>query len=660
MGTLCNLYTCKRITKLSLLFPTFLSPLLLFNCFVTAGIQDIASHCYCTCMLAMPSTPRTPLIKRLKKSPSFKGGNNATEEDDGNNIKGSTGNSETDRHQHLSRDPPPKHTKRSSSLPEVLLNLSVIHLKNNNSEMDTLGEMKPPPLSPLKRLMKKAPSKTMGKFRDYKITVDTGVAEEASPPTDDLPTTPMSSGSPKKRLSLNNLLAAMKISQAHSDSLVDDDNVFIEATDTVTTSSSTNNPLEQIFLKLAENNLVHTSELEPSKHQIMIPTIHEIVLHAQICLLVENYSTAVIHPSINTNINATFHWQQLCGLSRTDLERACNNMLSLSSRDSKHPYHSILKTLLFSVEDLTVEAYLCVGGLSLEDEEEEDIVEVTIFSSQKYRQFIVCFHVPQSQDARYYQQQKRNPAAEMVVLIQDLNSNNKRKPDTMPLHPKDHPIPIHTYIREGYFSKQDLEQQVFAVVNLHSSKDPFMNVTFTGHGLGGALCKVSSLRFASMYPAMTVSCHVFGTPRIGDITFRLFANSLPNLNVIRIENGCDPYVRLPEDTNSVKWAHIGHTITVGDDYTGSSSTSTATTTTTPHTSQAYAYRFDERRPTKPNLFFWNDPKKVKAMKERDHEISSYVISLQQYHDPSRPWVTNFVGEEGPGISGINDEVRCMV
>jgi hypothetical protein len=48
------------------------------------------------------------------------------------------------------------------------------------------------------------------------------------------------------------------------------------------------------------------------------------------------------------------------------------------------------------------------------------------------------------------------------------------------------------------------------------------------------------------------------------------------------------------------------------------------------------------------------------MKERDHEISSYVISLQQYHDPSRPWVTNFVGEEGPGISGINDEVRCMV
>jgi hypothetical protein len=349
------------------------------------------------------------------------------------------------------------------------------------------------------------------------------------------------------------------------------------------------------------------------------------------------------------------------------LERACNNILLLSSHDSQHPYHSILKTLLFSVEDLTVETCLCIDECSLGEEEEEDRVEVTIFSSQKYRQFIVCFHVPQSQDVRYYQHQKKNPASEMVVLIQDLNSNTKRKPDTMLLHPKDHPIPIHTYIRESYFAKQELEQQIFAVLNLFSSKDPFMNVTFTGHGLGGALSQVSAVRFSSMYPAMTVSCHVFGTPRIGDTTFRLFANSLPNLNVIRVENGCDPYVRLPEDTNSVKWAHIGHTITVGEDYSGNStngisggSSYTSISTTTPHTSQAYAYRFDERRPTKSILFFWNDPKKIKAMKEHDHEISSYVISLQQHHDPSRPWVTSFVGEEGPGISGINDEIRCMV
>ena len=74
-----------------------------------------------------------------------------------------------------------------------------------------------------------------------------------------------------------------------------------------------------------------------------------------------------------------------------------------------------------------------------------------------------------------------------------------------------------------------------------------------------------------------------------------------------------------------------------------------------------AYRFDEKRPERT---FWTGvvkslPKKS-AMAKRDHEIKSYIHALDRYTQSNLPWVTQFVGEEGKGVSGADDEVRCVV
>jgi len=227
-----------------------------------------------------------------------------------------------------------------------------------------------------------------------------------------------------------------------------------------------------------------------------------------------------------------------------------------------------------------------------------------------------------------------------------------------------HPVPVHKSFRESYFAN-DMEEKVFKFLNKVSSKDPFCDVTFTGHSFGGALACIAALRFATFYPMMTVSCHVFGTPRVGGLPFRLLANSLPNLKIVRLENGSDPYVRVPE---GVKWVHAGHTIIIVEEnligqlnsnFSEAGPFTPGSATNRPVTYKALAYRFDERRPIK--TFSWSgvSGKKTKAMK-RDHEIRSYVNSILSFTYPGRPWVASFVGEEGRGISGMDDEVRCVV
>ena len=60
---------------------------------------------------------------------------------------------------------------------------------------------------------------------------------------------------------------------------------------------------------------------------------------------------------------------------------------------------------------------------------------------------------------------------------------------------------------------------------------------------------------------MRVSCHVFGSPRVGGEEWRQAVHSVPNLRIYRAENGSDPYVMLP---NGNEWVHCGHAIQICD------------------------------------------------------------------------------------------------
>jgi pimeloyl-ACP methyl ester carboxylesterase len=75
-----------------------------------------------------------------------------------------------------------------------------------------------------------------------------------------------------------------------------------------------------------------------------------------------------------------------------------------------------------------------------------------------------------------------------------------------------------------------LERKIFDLLSKLATENPFCDVVFTGHSFGGVLATLGSMRYADKFPMMTVSCHVYGTPKIGGSQLRNFIHSLPNLN----------------------------------------------------------------------------------------------------------------------------------
>merc|ERR1712165_218505 len=133
-----------------------------------------------------------------------------------------------------------------------------------------------------------------------------------------------------------------------------------------------------------------------------------------------------------------------------------------------------------------------------------------------------------------------------------------------------------------------------------AEEHPFFDVIVTGHSFGGVLAQLASLRYACLRPNLFVSCYNFGCPKIGALNYRYYVHSLPNLKLMRMEYGCDPWINEP--TQPV-WVHAGHCIVIeSGNKAGKSNNDDSTSTTT-----ARAYRLDRHAQhylevTKINLF----------------------------------------------------------
>jgi len=530
---------------------------------------------------------------------------------------------------------------------------------------------------------------------------------------------------------------------------------------------------------------VRTTEFEPAVHQMSIPSASELLVHARICSLLENYanlmcmakqeqqqkklqfqkkhkktknivcdvSTTMFDFRILTRMSRMEMEGMLRGTSRTNhwngddntcvdehflddhstfeskppaqsllhqqesgsipnkiKEQPCHAKTRISSslKPCTHqnpPHPSIVKSLIECGDDVTVEGFfrgqtkMEIGGSGVAAV--GDGVEVAILSSQKLRQLFVCFRGCLEDQAR--------PVQKNVKQIE------KNSGATSYLHP-DQQLPVHPIFRDAYFSN-NLEDKIFKALERLSIRqdDPFgFSITMTGHSFGAALATLCATRYASVQPMMQVSCHAFGSPRVGGIQFRRFANSLPNLKMIRLEYGHDTFVNMP-DSGSF-WCHVGHTITISADVAnldthqqyknsigmektmklnGGSSTlqkisnrssmipsslRSGNKKNDDHYSQYIrAYRFDERR----GIFL--SGKKVgtaglgkksyrrKGARQLNHEVRSYVHAIEKFTHEGLPWVTSFVGDTTTdyfktGISkkntcagsAIDHEDRCVV
>ena len=232
---------------------------------------------------------------------------------------------------------------------------------------------------------------------------------------------------------------------------------------------------------------------------------------------------------------------------------------------------------------------------------------------------------------------------------------------------------------------------MFTLLDKLTSANPFCDVVFCGHSFGGALGMIGATRYSALFPMMTVHCHTFGTPKVGGTTFRHFTNSLPNLKVMRIENGADYYPHFPLGD---KWDHAGHTIVISPPQTDITTAAKdkiakVKSGTNPIGAASFigknripvlAYKFDKRAvgDHQPSIMPYvpsnikNPSSKVldplaRTKKERgkaDHEMNSYLLGIERFTHLGQTWVTDYVGEEGGGIvrggSDTDYEERYLV
>jgi len=128
-----------------------------------------------------------------------------------------------------------------------------------------------------------------------------------------------------------------------------------------------------------------------------------------------------------------------------------------------------------------------------------------------------------------------------------------------PFGPADNPINANVSVHEGFnkvvFSDGLFDRILDTVQDLLKEYPNYSLIT-SGHSLGGAEAILTGAALAHYLPSFTIQSISFGTPRVGDESWKLYVNQFPNLGIWRFVHRDDIVPRLPLAT----FAHAGHTI----------------------------------------------------------------------------------------------------
>jgi hypothetical protein len=339
-----------------------------------------------------------------------------------------------------------------------------------------------------------------------------------------------------------------------------------------------------------------SSELDPSPHQVEIPSSQELLEHSLLCALLESYG--------DLGGEQNFDFNTLKGIP-------CQALKAFVSLDSKcipgltPDQKPIIQALVDCGKDIEVEGLFSHG--------DDEPSQVGVFSTQSSNRFIVVY--------RGTTEQQLKP------------TRSKHSP--VNLDPEN-PVSVYPPFREAYFP---LEKQVYGLLDTLVEKNPFYDVVFTGHSFGGALATIGAARFANARPMLRFFCHTFGSPKVGAHNFRLMVNTLPNLKVMRVEYGFDPNTKVPADMGSFKWEHVGHTLAI---HVGGGKLPLRPVT---------AYRFDNKKPSSVSLL---------NIRKQENDIQAYVRVIEPFAMGKLPWVSLYAGEDvGEGVLGMNNEKRFL-
>jgi hypothetical protein len=438
---------------------------------------------------------------------------------------------------------------------------------------------------------------------------------------------------------------------------------------------------------------IRSSEHDPLPHQTDIPTHEDTFFQLNLCKVIHDYR----------EIDQNFDFNVLTGLSRDKLEAFCsgndqglspsmtskdNHNLSLSSsrpnssdQQIMTAHQPILRDILRSGDDVVVEGFFHEVGEAgnkstfdtISEKSTKDRIEVAIFQSDRKRQFYVVYQGSADAQNKPVRNRERKIAAsgEKSSSLFTINRSGVEEPGPNFLVTEDkneaESVSVFDPFRKAY-QNGTMERDIFSKLDELAERHPFFDVIFSGHSFGGVLAMLGSVRYAVTRPAIMVSCFSFGCPKVGALNFRHLVNSLPNLKMIRVVCGTDPWINAPE---SPIWVHAGHTVVINSplmkekrNSSGGSETSGSTNTTKSSSSlSVVAYKFGDGRPktAPPGKFKGNLLLKIgKEERQLDHAILSYIQAFEIVKKQALDWPTRFIGEEGTGVKGRNDENRLVV
>jgi len=319
-----------------------------------------------------------------------------------------------------------------------------------------------------------------------------------------------------------------------------------------------------------------SSELEPSSFQVDVPSKHDMIVYSKIILFMTDH----------TSINSNYDFDELEGVPLPLLKQ---QYMTLHGNEHRTMVLNLTKV---GVKDIIIQSFVRnFGGI-------DQRIETVVASSENLRQIVVCTNVVGDQWTK-----KLNAKDAPIALLPD----------------HEHPVRIHAAHHSAYFGAA-FEEELFYQIEKAVASLPFFDVVFTGYGFGAAMATIAGSRYASRTPQLRVSCHVFGSPKVGDDSFRRFVHSLPNLRVFRVE-GQDAGASQPPGN---LWLPVGHAVRMR--------------------AAADGIEFEARRFDRPATSTHHKVKRF-STRQGDTEISCYVQRLSE----SDRWFEEFCDLEGRGV-----------
>jgi Lipase (class 3) len=359
------------------------------------------------------------------------------------------------------------------------------------------------------------------------------------------------------------------------------------------TSSSQQHPLNKPRATsfLTGKEVVLTSELDATDWQLSIPSKSEFEFTFKASQFLDTYRTK----------ECLLDLDSLVGYSRLGLcELATGNSLQGSKVKKIATFHQpIVEALLECGDDiLMVRGYFKSDTI---DGNPDSFREVLVLERQ--HQFLCVF---------------RGTTAEQLGKV-----------DRQPVAIKLMDNGGVSVFKDRYKSVQEFEPALFALLDKLMEESPFCDFCFAGHAFGAAMATLAAYRYAYARSELRVSAVVSGSAKVGLADFRISANSLSNLKVVRVELG---YARPTANAGF----HIGHTVRIH-------------ATRHPARQTVRAYKFADCK---------QDPSVIHKLRlVKGKTSAAYVRALE---DLGNVWAKDFYRQDGVGVRGQNNEEREMV